>query len=59
MTKQEVYDRFYLSLSPDEREAGPEGLPDFVVHIAKEQRKLTRAQLDWAVMVVDDVTNKT
>jgi len=54
MTKKEVYDRFYLSLTPEERKAGPDAPPDYVVHICKEQPKLTREQIDWAAMVAKD-----
>lgn len=48
MTKQEVFDRFYDELSQEEKENGPDGLPDFVVHIRKTQPKLPQSFMEWA-----------
>jgi len=51
MTKQEVYDKFFDSLTPEEIAAGAEALPDYVVYIRDDQPRITREQIHWAKMI--------
>jgi len=51
MTKKQVWERFYNLLS-DEEKADWNNLPDFVVHIAECQPKLSPEQVAWGQEVM-------
>ena len=48
MTKREAYYHFFRVLSEEEREAGPERMPDFVEHMTNNTATLTEKQVKWA-----------